>query len=172
MPNQAVSRPAVAARLAAFRRDEAGAMRTDMIVGGLGIVAVLAILIMSDMESADPVISEAGTETAAAAPTRTISSVGFRAPEPAPLPGGSDRRSYASPGFEDRFTSNPDNEVARLEAETAAARAALDAAGGAPPMAQPETEAEAQPVAGETAATDETVAADDAAEETPAGDGG
>lgn len=167
MPNPAVPRPIVSRRLAAFRRDESGAARTDVIVAGLAVVAVLGILIMSDMNSADPVFGEGTPDTAAAAaPARTYSSVGFRAPEPQPIAGETERRSYASPGFEERFTSAPDNELARLEAETEAARAAEAAAGGPPPVA------EAAPAAEEAPATNEALAADDVAQEAPAGDGG
>jgi hypothetical protein len=164
MPNCATPRPSL---LAAFRAAESGAVRTDVVVGGLAVVAVLGILIMSDMNSADPVFGEGDpAAAAAAAPARTVSAVGFRAPEPEPLPGGAARQSYASPGFEDRFTSTPDNELARLEAETEAARAAEAAAGGPPPIA------EAVPAAEETPAADEALAADKAAQEPPAGDGG
>jgi hypothetical protein len=168
MPNRAVPRQNL---LAAFRAEESGAVRTDVIVGGLAVVALLGILAMSDMNSADPVFGE-GDPAAAAAPVRTVSSVGFRAPEPEPLPGGAERRSYASPGFEERFTSAPDNEVARLDAEAEAARAAEAAAGGPPPVAQAAPEAEAAPAGAESPAADEAIAADDAAQETPAGEGG
>jgi hypothetical protein len=173
MPNPAVPRPIVFRRFAAFRGDESGSVRTDVIVAGLAVVAVLGILIMSDMNSADPASGEGGTATAAAtAPARTYSSVGFRAPEPEPLPGASDRRSYASPGFEQRFRSSPDNELARLEAETEAARAAEAAAGGPPPIAEAAPAAEDTPATEETSAADETVAADEAAQDAPSGDGG
>jgi hypothetical protein len=173
MPNPAVPRPIVSRRLAAFRGDESGAARTDVIVAGLAVIAVLGILIMSDMNSADPASGEGGTATAAAtAPARTYSSVGFRAPEPEPLPGASDRRSYASPGYEERFKSSPDNELARLEAETEAARAAEAAAGGPPPIAEAAPTAEEAPAADATPAADETVAADDPAQDTPPADGG
>ena len=166
MPNRAAPRPALTGRLAAFRADESGAMRTDMVVAGLAVVAVLGILIMSDTNSADPVLGEGTGEPVAAAPTRTYSSVGFRAPEPEPLPGATDRRSYASPGYGERFTASPDNELARLEAETEVARAAEAAAGGPPPVA------EAAPADEEAPASDEALAADEAAKATPAGDGG
>jgi hypothetical protein len=173
MAHRVASGPAPAARrFAAFRADESGAMRTDMIVAGLAVVAVLGILVISDMNSADPVFGEAPAETAAAAPARTVSSVGFRAPEPEPQPGGASRQSYASPGYQERFTSAPDNEVARLDAATEAARAAEAAAGGPPPVAQAAPEAEAAPAGAESPAADEAIAADDAAQETPAGEGG
>jgi hypothetical protein len=173
MPNRAAARTASITRLAAFRAGESGAMRMDVVVGGLAVVAVLAILILSGSNSADPANGAGGSETAAAAaPARTYSSVGFRAPEPEPLPGASDRRSYASPGFEERFRSAPDNELARLEAETEAARAAEAAAGGPPPVAEAAPAADETPAADKTSATDETVAADDAAQDTPSGDGG
>jgi hypothetical protein len=167
MTHRAAPRPTLTGRLAAFRAEESGAMRTDVVVAGLAVVAVLGILIMSDMNSADPVFGEGTSDaTASAAPARTYSSVGFRAPEPQPLPGGAERQSYASPGFEDRFKSSPDNELARLEAETEAARAAEAAAGGPPPIA------EAAPAAEQTQSADEALAADAAVPETPAGDGG
>jgi hypothetical protein len=177
MPNHAAPHPS---RLAAFRADESGAIRTDVVVGGLAVVALLGILVMSDMNSADPVFGEGDPAAeAAAAPARTVSAVGLRAPEPEPLPDGAERRSYASPGLRDRFTSNPDNEQARLEAETeaaraaeAAARAAEAAAGGPPPLDESTPVAEEAPATGETPAADEALAAGEGGQEPPAGDGG
>jgi hypothetical protein len=170
MPNRASARPAsVAALLAGFRAGESGAIRTDMIAGGLAVIAVLGILIMSDMNSADPAMGDGTGEAAAAAPARTYSSVGFRAPQPQAPAEGASRRSYASDGYGERFASTPDKERALLEAQSELARAAEAAAGGPPPVAEAPAETAAIP---ETATADEAVATDETANEASAEDGG
>jgi hypothetical protein len=140
----------VTAALAAWRSDESGSARTDRYVIGLGVVAVLGLLIITDLRKEEPTPEQAAAQAAAAAP-RMISAVGTVAPQPAPMPEGSQRQSHASSIYEERLTIQPDNEAAILHATTEQAIAAEAAAGGPPPVAETappaEAAADAAPVA-------------------------
>ena len=131
------SRPAarVLAVLRVWRADESGSVRTDRYVIGLGVVAVLGLLIITDLRQEEPTPEQVAAQAAAAAP-RMISAVGPVAPQPAPMPEGSQRQSHASSIYEERLTIQPDNEAAILHALTEAAIAAEAAAGGPPPLAE------------------------------------
>ena len=74
----------IRAALAAWRADESGSIRTDRYVIGLGVVAVLGLLILSDVNSPDPTPAEQAAAQGGATTTRTISSVGRVAQQPVP----------------------------------------------------------------------------------------
>jgi hypothetical protein len=143
------SRPAarITAALAAWRADESGSIRTDRYVMGLGVVAVLGLLIITDLRSEEPTPGEAAAGQGVATPRRMISAVGPVAPQPLPLPEGSQRQSHASASYEERFNSQPDTEAAILRMLTEEAIAAEAAAGGPPPVAEAIPTAEAVPTA-------------------------
>ncbi len=157
MPNRAEAEPGPARfrqRLAAWRADESGAGRTDMIVLGLAVVAVLAVLFFNDRDSRESAAAADAASGGASAPVevRRVSAAGVVAPEPVPEPGATPRAASASDGFDQRFTSPADTERALLEAQTEAARAAEAAAGGPPVTSDPvlaADEATAPPASGD-----------------------
>jgi hypothetical protein len=156
MPNRAEPGPDRFGQcLAAWRADESGAGRTDRIVIGLAVVAILTVLFINDRNSRESAAAlEAASGAAGGTEVRRVSATGVVVPEPEPEPGATPRAASASEGYELRFTSTPDTEWALLDAQTEAARAAEAAAGGPPVTSDP------------------VVAADDAAAPPASGDGG
>jgi hypothetical protein len=132
----------IRAAAAAWRADESGSAGSDRYVIGLGIVAVIGLLVITDLRREEPTPEQEAAAAAAAAP-RMISAVGPVAPQPAPMPEGSQRQSHASGGFEERFAVQPDNEAAILQILTEQAIAAEAETGGPPPVAEAVPTAEA-----------------------------
>jgi hypothetical protein len=128
----------------------------DRAVLVFGLVAVTALLAFSmtgrdgDGARGTTAQGEAGGAgvnglAAQAAPERRVTSVGGRAaPEPPPESGATGP-SYASPGYMDRYEPRYDNEQAILDAQTAQAVAALEAARASEAAAAEVGAAEGQP---------------------------